>query len=274
MKKWFSAILLLLFVFLTVIPNCFASEDADAMLEEGWDYFQGNGFEQNQPKGAAMMLKAAEEGSTNAMLRLGYLCVYGQGRFVSKDYKEGEDANLAFEWFNKIAESGNTEMAGAAFISVGYNYLLGDDESIPEDTAQAVRFFERAEELGIYDANDTLGIFYTYGAVVDRDPDKALALYLEAIRAGNERCEHAAEEYAYAYYAGTDPLLDINFETAFKYYEALTEFDNPRAMYNIGMLYLYGLGVAKDQEKGIEWVQKAADAGLEMAKEALPNFKA
>ncbi len=274
MKKWFSAILLLLFVISTVMPTCFASEEADAMLEEGWRYYQGDGVEQNQPRGIAMMLKAAEDGSKNAMLRLGYLCAYGQGVNVSKEYKEGSDAELAFEWFNKIAEAGDPEMAGAAFISVGYNYLLGNDESIPEDTAQAVHCFEKAEELGVYDANDVLAVFYTYGAIVDKDPDKALSLLMEGARAGVSICEQAIEEYAYSYFAGTDEMLDINFETAFKYYEALTEFDNPRAMYNIGMLYAYGLGTAKDTEKGIEWVQNAADAGLDMAKEALPGLKA
>ena len=273
MKKIIAAGLAFLLLF-TIASSCFADEDAEAMLEEGWKYFQGDGVEQDQPRGIALILKAADAGSTNAMLRLGYLCAYGQGMFVSKDYKEGEDANLAYSWFNKIAESGDVEMAGTALISVGYNYLLGDNEAIPENTAEAVRFFEQAEKLGVYSANDVLAVFYTYGAIVDKDPDKALSLLVEGANAGYSICEQAIEEYAYSYYAGGDMLLDINFETAFRYYEALTAFNNPRAMYNVGMLYIYGLGVSMDKEKGIEWVQKAADAGLEMAQVALPSLKA
>ena len=40
-------------------------------------------------------------------------------------------------------------------------------------------------------------------------------------------------------------------------------------MYNLGLLYYYGLGVSPDQEKGVEWIQKAADLGDEVALEML-----
>ena len=246
----------------------------DALFAEGMKYFTGDGVDQDIAKGCALIYAAANQGSTDAMMQMGYLCAYGFGPAFDKDFVEGSDPVVALNWFMKVAEIGDLTNAAFSIIETGYDYLLGRNESIPENTAAAIMFFEAAEKLGVYNANDTLGIFYTYGAVVDRDPDRALQLFVEGAKAGNKECEQAIEEYGYAYYAGTDDAIDINFTTAFQYYSALTEFNNERAMYNVGLLYMSGLGVSQDQAKAEEWIQKAADAGYEPAKAALKSLKA
>lgn len=265
--------LLSFILILSLVPSSFAESesapDAEALLSEGWKYFLGDGVDQDIPKGVSMVREAADRGSTEAMLRLGYLCAYGYGNLVEENYVEGSDADLALGWFNKVAELGNTEMATDKMIDVGYAYLLGTEELIPENTANSLRFFERAEQLGNYAVNSILGIYYTYGAIVERSPERALELFVEGARAGLTDCALAIEEYAYSYYTGNDEAIDMNFETAFKYYEALTEFNNTRAMYNLGLLYIYGLGVSPDHDKGVEWITKAADLGDEVAKEML-----
>jgi TPR repeat protein len=43
-------------------------------------------------------------------------------------------------------------------------------------------------------------------------------------------------------------------------------------MYNLGLLYRDGQGVAQDYDKACEWFQKAADAGDADAKEALSRL--
>ena len=243
--------------------------DTESLLVEGWHFLLGDNVEQDIPKGVSLIRNAADSGSVEAMLRLGYLCAYGYGNLIEDDYVDGSDAELALGWFNKAAESGNPELATDKMIDVGYAYLLGTDEHISEDTANSLKFLERAEQLGNYSANSILGIYYTYGAIVDRNPDRALELFVEGARAGYPECAVEIEDYAYSYYTGNDEDIDVNFGTAFKYYEALTEFHNPRAMYNLGLLYIYGLGVSPDRDKGIEWITKAADTGDEVAKAML-----
>ena len=66
--------------------------------------------------------------------------------------------------------------------------------------------------------------------------------------------------------------LDINFGTSYAYYLKLTEYNNERAMYNVGLLYEYGLGVAADHEKAVEWLTKAADLGFGPAKDVLAQM--
>ena len=80
------------------------------------------------------------------------------------------------------------------------------------------------------------------------------------------------EENAYAYYSGTKDGIEINFSTAFKYYSKLTDYGNVRAMYNIGLLYEYGLGVSSDHAKAVEWLSKALDAGYEPAESMLAQL--
>lgn len=269
-----SVVLIVAIVFMTSVP-IFAEETADSLLAEGWRYFNGDGVPQDQVKGIGLMVDAANAGSVDAMLQVGYFCAYGFGPYVVENFEEGTEADLALSWFTKVAEAGDIDNAGGAMIDLGYSYLLGDESaSISEDTAAAFRFFDKAEQIGVYSSNDILGIFYTYGSIVDQNADRALEIFMEGARAGFKDCENAAEQYAYSYFSGNDFLLDINFGTAFKYYQALTELDNHRAMYNLGMLYLYGLGVSPDRDTAIEWITKSADAGFDVAQEMLSNLTA
>ncbi len=275
-KKSISVSLTFLLILALLTGNmtiCVADSEADELYVEGMNYFTGDGVEQDVEKGIAIILEAADAGSVDAMMSLGYFCAFGTGSLFMKNYEERLAPVYALEWFNKAALVGDKETAAYAIIETGYDYLLGRNEKIQEDTVAAVMFFEAAEKLGVYDGNNTLGIFYTYGAVVDRDPDKALELFLEGANAGYKECEYSIEDYAYAYYAGTDESIDINFNTSFQYYKALIDFDNPRAMYNVGLLYIYGLGVSADRDEGIRWITKAADQGYDLAKTKLTELQ-
>lgn len=270
---FFSLFLIISLISALVITSFAEESDAEALFSDGWRYFNGDGVAQDQMKGISLMKQAAETGSVDAMLQIGYFCAYGFAPYISDNFLDGSEASLALSWFTKVADAGDIDTAAAAMIDLGYSYLLGDDDVfIQDDPAAAFSFFEKVESLGVYDVNDILGFFYTYGAVVDRDPDKALELFMEGARSGSADCKYSIEQYAYAYYIGSDPLLDINYGTSFKYYNALTEFDNPRAMFNVGLLYLYGLGVSPDRDHGIMWITKAADAGFTVAQEMLDSL--
>ena len=248
--------------------------DPDTMYAEGMKYFSGDGVEQDIAKGCALIHTAANEGSQAAILQMGYLYAYGFGPVFDKDFDENSSPAIALEWFQRSAESGDSLSVAYSMIEIGYDYLLGRNDNISENTVAAIMFFEEAEKLGVYSANATLGIFYTYGAIVNRDPDRALDLFLEGARDGYKECEYSIEEYAYAYYSGRDESIDINFGTSFQYYNALTEFGNTRAMYNIGLLYIYGLGVSPDREKGLRWISKAAGEGEAQAQAFLDDLAA
>ena len=263
--KRFLPFLLVIF-FLQTFCVYANSEDVEDLLLEGRRYFQGDGVEQDLPKGASLIASAANDGSFQAMLEVASLYKYGFGKLVSDEYEEGTAAACALEWYEKAAEIGDKELVGIAIASDAFDYFLGSDDGIiQENDAVAIVYFQKAADYGNASAINMLATFYSFGFGVDQDPAKALDLFYSLAEKGNSEALYSLEDYAYAYYAGTKDGIDINFTTCFRYYEKLSGLDNERAMYNIGLLYEYGLGVAQSHEKAIEWLTKAEDAGYEPA---------
>lgn len=246
--------------------------NADDLFQEGQKYFLANNTDpQDLLKGIALITAAANTGSAEAMVQLGIFINSGLGKLVDPNFEDGSEADLAYSWYIKGAEAGAKDQAAAALSVDAFSYFLGS-ETISEDDAVALKYFQKAAEYGDPDAINMMVAFYTYGFGVEQNPDKALELGCSLADQGNEEALYSLEENAYAYYAGTKDGVDINFETAFKYYLQLTEYGNERAMYNVGLLYEFGLGVSKDHDKAVEWLKKALDAGYSPAEEILSQL--
>lgn len=65
--------------------------------------------------------------------------------------------------------------------------------------------------------------------------------------------------------AADDALKRGDYETALREYLELAEAGNPKAQYNIGVLYDLGNGVEQDRAEAAIWYRKAADQGHEKA---------
>lgn len=247
---------------------------ADDLFQQGQKYISANGTDpQDLLKGIALISAAANTGSAGAMVQVGIFYNSGLGKLIDPGFEEGTEADIAYSWYVKAAEAGAKDEAATALSVDAFRYFLGtEDGSIMEDDAVALQYFQKAAEYGDADAINMMVAFYVYGFGVDQDTNKALELCSQLADEGNADALYGMEDYAYAFYAGTKDGIDINFETAFKYYLKLTDYGNERAMYNIGLLYEYGLGVSKDHEKAVEWLNKALDAGYTPAKDILAQF--
>lgn len=53
-----------------------------------------------------------------------------------------------------------------------------------------------------------------------------------------------------------------DYETAYKIWLPLAEEGDNAAQYNVGILYQFGLGVAQDVQKAVDWYHKSAEAGF------------
>ena len=265
-------ILLLLFCF-SGLTSCVLAADADSIYMEGMHYLEGDNPIEDVAKGIAMIAEAANSGSAKAMVEVGSLYSAGLGKLISNDFTPGDEADLALSWYEKGAEAGERALAATAISSDAFAYFLGSEErGIQEDDSIALKYFEKAAEYGDPEAINMMVAFYTYGFGVEQNPEKALELSSMLADQGNEEALLAMEENAYAYYAGNKDGIDINFSTAFQYYLKLTDYGNERAMYNVGLLYEYGLGVTPDHDKAIEWLTKALDAGYAPAKAMLEQL--
>ena len=273
LKRCLLSLFLLAALLLSASPFAFAEEDADALFEEGLQYLLGTGVEQDLVKGISKIVEAANKGSPDAMIQVGVMYRSGLGKMLSDNFEEGLEADYALAWYNKAADAGAVDAAAAAISSDAFTYFLGsEDGSIPEDDVTALKYFEKAAEYGDPSAINMMVAFYTYGFGVEQDPDKALELASRLADQGDPEALASMEENAYAYFSGEKDGISINFSTAFRYYEKLTEYGNERAMYNLGLLYEYGLGVNADHEKAIEWLTKAQEAGYGPAGAALDEL--
>ena len=275
MKVLLSPFLIIAILFSLPLACAFAEEpetNLDVMYEEG-QRLLASSDSQDIAKGIALMLTSANAGSAKAMIQVGMMYTNGLGRLLSDDFEDGQEAQRALSWYEKAAENGEKEAAAAAIANDAFSYFLGsEDGPVKEDDVVALNYFMRAADLGDPRAINMMVAFYTYGFGVEQDPQKALELGSSLADKGDQEALYAMEENAYAYFSGNKDGIDINFNTAFEYYMKLTEYGNERAMYNVGLLYEYGLGTSKDHAKAIEWVTKAQDAGYEPAKAMLEEL--
>ena len=280
LRRTLSSFLFFLLLICLLIPVSFAESeeaeelDAQACYEEGLRYLN-TGDVKDYAAGMALIVKAATAGSAKAMVEVGQFYTAGLGKIITPEMDEADTPDVALSWYVKGAEAGEPKLAGSALSSAAFTYFLGsEDGSVQENDAAALAYFQKAAEYGDTDAINMMVSFYTYGFGVPQDPDKALELSSSLADRGNKDALYTIEDNAYAYYAGTKDGIDINFATSFKYYEKLTEYGNERAMYNVGLLYEFGLGVSRDHEKAVEWLTKALDAGYEPAAAKLEELSA
>ena len=157
----------------------------DAYRVIGQFYENGTGVKQDYAKAKEWYEKGVEAGSIIAMTNIGQLYQYGNG--VSKN------ASTAIAWYQKAVDGGDYN----AMLNLGNMYNWGGwNINLPRNYDKAADYFERAAELrpsdwewfesGIKSKNVTcaytLGYIYENGLGVEKDYEKALDCYAQAIR--------------------------------------------------------------------------------------------
>jgi TPR repeat protein len=56
-------------------------------------------------------------------------------------------------------------------------------------------------------------------------------------------------------------LADGEYRHAYRGFKRLAQREHVEAQFQVGMLYLFGQGVAQDTEQGIQWLERAANNG-------------
>ncbi len=79
----------------------------------------------------------------------------------------------------------------------------------------------------------------------------------------------AANATADSYDSAVNSALDENYSAAFSYWMPLAKAGDPRAQFNIALMYHGGLHVGFDESAALEWYQRAAENGVTEAQEYL-----
>lgn len=152
---------------------------------------------------------------------------------LGRMYSREVSEEKAFECYMKAAELGHTP----AYYAVAASYLNG--EGVERDFDKAFEWFWKAADSGDTSAKLKLAECYKRGAGCERDYAAAMALYQQV--AG----EKSIKRYSFA---------DV-------------------AEYEIGNMYLKGLGVEVDLRKAYDYFKRAASHDNRAAENALNNKK-
>ncbi len=202
------------------------------------------------PKATKRMSELAEAGSLLAM-------VYWGEDLYSGRYGVQSDKKTAYRWWKKAALQHQPE----AQYYLAFGYQTG--EAVEQDLAIALMYARESEESGFPRAFRLQGYMYMRGQFVDKDLDKAEAMYRKAIELGDqyslvrlgdvELCREHPEQALEYYQQAVDLAEEGKIKTGAPYY-------------TMGNLYLQGKVVEKDVQKGAQMCLKAAELGNSLAK--------
>ncbi len=208
--------------------------------------------------------QAAEEGSSEALLKLGRLYMEGTG--------VPQDTVKALEYYNRAMSAGLAEAAAA----MGSFYEYDNGESI-NNFQLAKSYYSSAVENGYEEASEMIRRVDRKISILEDSPSisttdlqdrgdnqyfvqgnygLALAYYeMAAVRGLDEALFSAGYMYDEGVGTGQD------HDRAARYYEKAAELGNEEAMGKLADLYLYGKGVEKDQDRAVELFMMGARNG-------------
>ena len=186
--------------------------------------------------------KAAEQGNSNGLQRLG-LC-YTRGIGVDCDYSK------ALDCYQKSAELGNSR----SICNLGQCYKSGF--GVEKDLGKAFEFIHKAAELGNPSALYNLALYYEKGSGVSKDYKKAFEYYEKAADLG-----HPPSLFCLGYYYEKGTAVEKDYEKAAHYYMKAAELGESSALCNLGLFYKRGNGVEQDYAKMLDCLTKAGKQG-------------
>lgn len=139
------------------------------------------------------------------------------------------------------------------------------DDDARRDYAAAVKVARELLVLGDPQGMFQLAHLYEHGLGVPRNIDNAITLYLMAAERGHVP---AMEVLGVLYFKQSNCSEAVKWETS------AAELGVVTAMYNLGMLNLYGCGAAvpRNEEKALVWFRVAADKGSYYAQKHLDKL--
>jgi TPR repeat protein len=163
------------------------------------------------------------------------------------------DPGDALKWFLAAANQGQTE----AMVKAGKMLANGRGATAP-DMPAAVALFTKASDNGDVEGMYALGECYFFGKGVEKDPKKAIDLLATSAGLNNVR---AMDLLGNIYRKGVPNLLEPNHEEAFRLFSRAAEMGYLDAQGNLGVLYINGQGVTKDEKKAVSLFQDGAEKG-------------
>ena len=225
--------------------------NVDAMLKMGHWYRSIKGGKQDLNEAAKWLKRAAEGG--NAIGQNDYGAMVDNGHGVAQNYDE------AFKWYERSAKQG----FALGMHNLGLKIIAGHGTN--RNSTIAKEWFERAAELGHVDSIHALGRIFELGEGVKPDLSKAIELYRQAATNGLNEAQNSLG----AALLQADPE---NHREAQQWLEIAAEAGNISAHHNLGLMYENGTGVEKNSAAALKHYEVAAKKGYAPSQNNLAKF--
>lgn len=211
-----------------------------AQAKLGECYAKGIGVERDFRAAAQWFIKAAENEENRPNQKLNY----------AKDLFEKEQFEEALREFTELTEQDNQN--AIAHFYLGQMYAEG--QGVLADLSRAVCHYRHSAEQGYPAAQAKLGQFYALGHGVAQDFRMAAQWLDKAAEQQENLPENLLEKAQILTQTG-------DYNDALAIYRELAQQTNADAQYQLGELYLQGLGVEQNPQRAADWFFQAASQG-------------
>ena len=157
---------------------------------------------------------------------------------------------------------------GYAKAQMNLGDMYHDGKDVPLDYAEGFRWCQKAAEQGDARAQDAVGYMHWNGQGVPQDYTEALRWYKKAAEQGEPI---AQQSLGYMYSQGQGVSRD--YTEANRWYRKAAEQGDARAQYSLGYMYATGQGVLRDYIEAHRWYLEAAKRGNPEARRALESLR-
>lgn len=161
------------------------------------------------------------------------------------------DPPTALKWFEAAAHQGQTE----AMVYAGEMLARGRGVGDP-NLAAAAAWFTKAADLGDPEGLYALAECHLYGKGVEKDPKRALQLLAASATLNNPIAMNLLGD---VYRRGIPDVLEPNAAESLRLFTQAKDLGFLDAQGNLGVLYMNGQGVPKDEKMAVELFRDGAE---------------
>ncbi len=270
--------------------------DPSAQYLVGRNYLRGKSVEKNIKEAIKWFEMAAKQNHIRAQYQLGQLYLYGKEIKTNLNYafyylsKAAEKNHLdsqyelanyylkgnannrqyakAAEWFRKAAKRGHVRS------QFELGKLLYEGHGVQKNRTEAIKFITESAESGLLEATTFLNsldgkspVKSTLALREDNNIESDLNFTLDS--SSDETLDHY--QLGIAYLTGDGKEKNV-FEAA-KQFDIAANAGHGKAQYQLAKLYEQGIGVKQSDKLFVQWLEKAASAGVISASRDLKSLR-
>jgi TPR repeat protein len=216
----------------------------DAATNIALMYADGKGVAKDPQQAVTWFRQAAEAGDATAQYNLALM--YGRGNGIPRDNQE------SVRWLTAAAD----QNVVPAILDLA-NVSMHPPDSAAADVGRAIRYYEKAADLGSGLAQAILGSIYANGAQGKPDYEQAVKWYRKAAEQGQPDGQFGLG-VRYALGQG----VPVDLEEARRLFTAAADQGHRGAQFDLGNLYEDGQGTPVDRSLAAHYYQLAAEQGM------------